>query len=91
MFAFVRVTVRVMNAKHHGIWHELRVIRERTGYSSAALARQAGMARSYVWQLENGQRWPNATVTKKLADALHVPYTVIARTNTPTPETAVPA
>lgn len=69
-----------MTEKHYGIWHELRVIRERTGYSSAALAREAGLARSYVWQLENGRRWPNPTVTKKLADALHVPYTVIART-----------
>lgn len=65
--------------KPHEPWQELRVLRERTGLSGAELARQAGMARSYLSQLENGDRWPNATVTKKLADALRVPYTVIAR------------
>lgn len=67
--------------KTHGVWHELRVIRERSGLSSAALAREVPMARSYLWQLENGERWPNATVTKKLAEALKVPYTVIARSD----------
>lgn len=79
MFAFVRVMVRTMAEKIHGIWHELRVIRERSGLSSAALAREAKMARSYLSQLETGERWPNPTVTKKLAAALQVPYTVIAR------------
>jgi len=68
-----------MNDKPHGIWHELRVLRERTGLSAAELARQADMSRSYLSQLENGDRWPTPTVTKKLAEALRVPYTVIAR------------
>lgn len=74
-----------MPDKPHGTWHQLRVIRERSGLSSAELAREANMARSYLSQLETGERWPNATVTKKLADALQVPYTVIARTEVEVP------
>ena len=70
-----------MAEKRYGTWHELRVIRERSGLSSAALAREVEMARSYLHQLESGERWPNPRVTKKLAEALKVPYTVIARTD----------
>lgn len=68
-----------MPNKPHGPWHELRVIRSRTGLSGAALAREAGIARSYLSQLETGERWPNPTVIRKLADALKVPYTVLER------------
>ena len=68
-----------------GVWHELRVIRERTGFSSADLAKhtvlQNGrpMSTGYLSDLENGKRWPNAKVVKALAVALEVPFTVLER------------
>lgn len=68
-----------MSDKPYGIWVELRILKERTGFTSAELARQASVGKGYLWQLENGQRWPSATVTKKLAEALRVPYTVLER------------
>ena len=68
-----------MADKPYGIWAELRILKERTGFTSAELARQANVGKGYLWQLENGQRWPSAAVTKKLAEALKVPYTVLAR------------
>ena len=68
-----------MIKKTYGVWQELRVIRERTGWSSADLARESGVSAPYLSQLENGDRWPNVTVTKKLAVALKVPVSVLAR------------
>lgn len=65
--------------KTFGVWQELRVLRERTGYSSADLAREAGITTSLMSMLENGKRWPTPKATKKLADALKVPYTVLER------------
>lgn len=66
-------------SKGFGVWQELRVLRERTGWSSADLAKQAKVLPSLLSMLENGRRWPTPTVTKKLADALKVPYTVLER------------
>lgn len=63
----------------HGTWLELRVLREKDGHSLTSLARAAEMSLSYVSDLENGRRWPNATVTKKLALALKVPVSVLER------------
>lgn len=63
----------------YGVWHELRIIRERSGVLSADLAKEAGMSKGYLSDLENGHRFPNARVTKKLAEALKVPYTVLER------------
>jgi len=63
----------------YGVWQELRVIRERTGWSSAELSRTSGVSAPYLSQLENGERWPNATQTKKLAVALKVPVSVLER------------
>lgn len=62
-----------------GPWAQLRIIRERTGWSSAELSRTSGVSAPYLSQLENGDRWPNATVTKKLAVALKVPVSVLER------------
>lgn len=68
-----------------GVWHELRILRERTGWKSAELARKTvvgcgkHMSPGYLSDLENGKRWPNPTVIKALADALAVPYTVLER------------
>lgn len=63
----------------HGVWLELRVIREKDGHSLTSLAKAAGMSLGYLSDLENGRRWPNATVTKKLARALNVPVSVLEK------------
>lgn len=68
-----------MTKKTYGCWQELRVIRERTGWSSAELSRESGLSAPYLSQLENGDRWPNAKVTKQLATALKVPVSVLER------------
>jgi transcriptional regulator with XRE-family HTH domain len=67
------------NKTNYGVWKELRVLRERTGWKSADLSKEADIGKGYLSDLENGNRWPNATVTKKLADALKVPYSVLER------------
>lgn len=61
------------------IWWELRVIREKDGHSLTSLARVAGMSLGYLSDLENGRRWPNAQMTKKLAVALNVPVSVLEK------------
>jgi transcriptional regulator with XRE-family HTH domain len=71
-----------MTKKTYGVWKELRVIRERTGWSSAELSRESTVSAPYLSQLENGDRWPNPTVTKKLAVALKVPVSILERPDT---------
>lgn len=68
-----------MVKQSYGVWQELRVIRERTGWSSADLSRESKLSAPYLSQLENGDRWPNAKVTKQLAVALKVPVSVLER------------
>lgn len=60
-------------------WLELRVLRERDGDTLTSLAKVAGISLSYMSDLENGRRWPNPRMTKKIADALQVPYSVLAK------------
>jgi transcriptional regulator with XRE-family HTH domain len=62
-----------------GPWESLRIIRERSALTQRQLSRDAGVAASYLCDLENGNRWPTPAVTTKLAAALHAPYTAIAR------------
>lgn len=66
-------------ASTYGVWQKLRVLRERSGLKAKELSQTSGISTSYLSQLESGDRWPNATVTKKLAAALNVPYTVLER------------
>lgn len=68
-----------MVKQSYGVWQELRIIRERTGWSSADLSRESKISAPYLSQLENGDRWPNAKVTKQLAVALKVPVSVLER------------
>lgn len=81
LFAIVCITVRAMakRATTYGVWRELRVLRERTGWTSADLSRESEVSAPYLSQLENGDRWPNPRVTKKLAEALRVPVSVLER------------
>lgn len=48
----------------------LRVIRERSGMSKAELATRAGIDRTLVTRLENGERTGTPAVIAKLASAL---------------------
>lgn len=60
-------------------WLELRVLRERDGHTLTSLAKKSGISLSYLSDLENGRRWPNPKMTKKLSDALKVPYSVLVK------------
>lgn len=60
-------------------WLELRVLRERDGYTLTSLSKEAGVSLGYLSDLENGRRWPNPKMTKRLADSLKVPYSVLIK------------
>lgn len=60
-------------------WLELRVIRTKDGHSLSSLARAAGMSLGYLSDLENGKRHPSAAITKKLAETLKVPMSVLEK------------
>lgn len=51
----------------------LTKLRERSGHSKSSLAERAGVDRTLVHRLENGQRNATPTVMRKLADALDCP------------------
>lgn len=57
----------------------LRVIRERSGHSKASLADLAGIDRTLVHRLENGQRNATPDVMRRLAGALKCPVTALMR------------
>lgn len=67
------------STRRDGVWLELRVIRTKDGHTLTSLAKTAGMSLSYLSDLENGRRRPNAKVTKKLAVALNVPVSVLEK------------
>jgi transcriptional regulator with XRE-family HTH domain len=64
-------------------WLELRVLREKDGHSLRTLAAAADMAYGYLADLENGRREPNPRVTRKLAEALNVPISVLEKDRRP--------
>lgn len=51
----------------------LIVIREAKGHSKASLADAAGVDRTLITRLENGERKATPAVMRKLADALGIP------------------
>lgn len=53
--------------------HSLTAIRERSGLSKADLADAAGVDRTLIHRLENGERNASPVVIRKLADALNCP------------------
>lgn len=57
----------------------LRVIRERTGMSKAELADRAGVDRTLITRLENGERTGTPAVISKLAVALAVSQLAICQ------------
>lgn len=68
-----------MATTRFGTWQELRVIRDKDGSSLSDLSRRSGISLGYLSDLEAGKRWPNAGVTKKLAEALKCPVSVLKR------------
>lgn len=61
----------------------LRVIRERTGLSKAELADRAGIDRTLVTRLENGERTGTPAVIVKLAAALQCSQLAICSIDQP--------
>lgn len=61
--------------------HRLRILRLERALSQSALARAAGIRSATVCDAENGQRLPNISTIKALAEALGVEPTAIATVN----------
>ncbi len=55
----------------------LTIIRERSGLSKSALAERAGVDRTLIHRLENGERNASPAVLRKLANALECPLVVL--------------
>ena len=56
----------------------LKVIRERSGLSQAALGRAANVSQGHISQLESGAKEPRPDMVRRLAAALRVPVTALA-------------
>lgn len=54
-----------------------KALRERTGHTYSSLAREAGVSRTLILRLENGERNCTPAMMAKLAAALHVPTTAL--------------
>ncbi|KGK89062.1 hypothetical protein DP73_10790 [Desulfosporosinus sp. HMP52] len=52
--------------------NKVRILRERAGFSQETLSFKANLHRTYISQLELGQRNPSYTTLLKLANALSV-------------------
>jgi transcriptional regulator with XRE-family HTH domain len=50
----------------------MRVLRQKKGWSQEAFAEEAGLHRTYISDLERGSRNPTISVVEKLATALGV-------------------
>jgi transcriptional regulator with XRE-family HTH domain len=50
----------------------LKALREKRGMTQEALAKKAGISRTYLARLETARHDPTLTVLEKLAKALHV-------------------
>lgn len=58
-------------------WTELKVIREKDGYSIRQLAAVCGYTKTYLSMLENGQRRPSEEAIAALAGVLRVPFSML--------------
>lgn len=57
----------------------LTEIRKRSGYNKATLSSLAGIAPSYLTEMEKGDKPGSPAVIKKLADALKCPIPALIR------------
>jgi transcriptional regulator with XRE-family HTH domain len=67
-----RLTVTSRSATLPQLGQNLRRVRTAAGLTQTALAKQSGIHRSYVSDLEAGQRNPTALTLKRLAKVLKV-------------------
>lgn len=58
-------------------WTELRVIREKDGFSLRQLAKVSGYTSNYLSLCELGQRTPSEETIKTLAAVLRVPFSML--------------
>jgi transcriptional regulator with XRE-family HTH domain len=58
-------------------WTELRVIREKDGFSLRQLAEISGYTANYLSLCENGERRPSEETIKTLAEVLRVPFSML--------------
>jgi len=61
-----------MTDLHRALAANLKVFRQRWGYSQADLAEKGGVSVSYVGEIEVGVKWPSAEILERLAKALHI-------------------
>lgn len=61
-----------MDDIHARLARNLRALRHKTGLSQEAFADEAGLHRTYVSDLERGNRNPSISIIEKLAHALDV-------------------
>lgn len=52
---------------------QLRKVRQAKGLSQEVLAHEVGVARSYLWRIEQGLANPTISIVGKLAQGLKVP------------------
>lgn len=67
------------------VGRNLRRLRVERGLSQEALAHDAGVAPSFVSQIENGLRSPTVTLLQDLADALQTPIVEFFAEGQPVP------
>jgi transcriptional regulator with XRE-family HTH domain len=65
--------------RHLAYGFAFRSLRKEAGLSQERLAHLSDLDRTYVSGIERGERNPSLTNLLKLADALHVPLSEIAR------------
>lgn len=52
---------------------KLREIRKKQGKSAASLAKESGLSRTTIYDIENGIKKPRQDTLLRIADALHIP------------------
>jgi len=55
----------------------LKAIRERSGFSQAALGRAANVSQGHISQLEAGEKEPRPEMVRRLAEALGIPIAAL--------------
>lgn len=72
-----RIPLAVVKAEFEQNLHPVRAWREHRRLSQVRLARQAGISKAYLSQIESGKRHGSTTTMRKLAEALSVPVGVL--------------
>lgn len=65
------------------VGRNLRRLRTRRGHSLERLAKQSGVSRAMLGQIETGKSVPTIAVLWKVANALNVPFAQLLQTDTP--------